>query len=383
MASANEQASKSPLTEGQVLDGYRIARRLGEGGMGVVYEGVHEQRNERVAIKILHAEIAKHREVTLRFINEARAVEIINHPGLVRTIAMGQLGAAPYIIMEYLDGSSLSGYLREHGGRMPLADALDVARQVADALAASHDKGIVHRDLKPDNVMLLQGKSDASRFIAKVFDFGIAKLPPELMSTELTVLRTQSGQLLGTPNYMAPEQCMSGKPITDKVDVYALGTMLFRCLAGRTPFVTSARGDAGLMHLCAQQIAEPPPPIRQIAPEVPESVETLLARMLAKEAPERPSMKEMSRELAALLGSREVKEAARVSGDEMPTVSAPIGGSSPSLRSMPSTPPVTWGSTARVTPAPNSSRRRILYVAASLFGLAWFVLWVLWALGKL
>ena len=383
MASANEQPSKSPLQEGQVIDGHRIVRKLGEGGMGVVYEGVHEQTGERVAIKLLHSEIAKHREVTLRFVNEARAVNIIRHPGLVRTVSTGQLDGVPYLIMEFLDGSSLSAYLREHGGRLPLIDTLDVVRQVADALAASHDKGIVHRDLKPDNVMLLARKEPGdSRFVAKVFDFGIAKLPPELMSTELTVLRTQSGQLLGTPNYMAPEQCMSGRPITDKVDVYALGTLMFRCLAGRTPFVTSARGDAGLMHLCAQQIAEPPPPLRVIAPEMPESVEALLARTLAKEPAERPGMKQLSRELATLLASRDVRDSARLSGDEMPTVSAPVG-STPSLRSVPSLPttPSTWGNTARV--APPSPRRRILYVAASLFGLAWFVLWVLWAIGKI
>ena len=150
LAGAVTEPIPAPGTDpnlGKLFGNFRLLRKLGEGGMGVVYEGVHEQTGERVAIKLLHSEIAKHREVTLRFVNEARAVEIIRHPGLVRTVSTGQLDGVPYLIMEFLDGSSLSAYLREHGGRLPLIDTLDVVRQVADALAASHDKGIVHREV--------------------------------------------------------------------------------------------------------------------------------------------------------------------------------------------------------------------------------------------
>lgn len=140
-------SKKEPTLEGTEVEHFVVGRRLAAGGMGVVHEGKDKNSGERVAIKFLHPEISKHREVTLRFINEARAVTIIGHPNLVRIVHLGrQEGGAPYLVMEYLDGVPLHVRLRENGGRLPLMQAMDVCHQAAQALSASHDKGIVHRE---------------------------------------------------------------------------------------------------------------------------------------------------------------------------------------------------------------------------------------------
>jgi serine/threonine-protein kinase len=341
--------------------------------MGVVHEGRDKNTGDRVAIKFLHPEISKHREVTLRFINEARAVTIIGHPNLVRIIHLGrQESGAPYLVMEYLDGVPLHVRLRESGGRLPLMQALDVCHQVAEALSASHEKSIVHRDLKPENIMLLADPQGGT--LVKVFDFGIAKLPPEHMSKEFTMLRTQSGQLLGTPHYMAPEQCRSDRSVSDKTDVYALACVLFRCLAGRTPFVTEARGDAALMHICAQQIGEPPPLLNALAPDVPQALSKLVATALSKEPAERPTMREFSSRLAHIMK-------APADGDETGSLSTRVlnKGSDPTAPfRRDQAPTVTGGMKAKMKTRGGS--RRVAYIAAGIFALVWLAVLSLWAL---
>ncbi len=366
-------SDKEASLEGTELENYLVGRRLAAGGMGVVHEGRDKSSGERVAIKFLHPEISKHREVTLRFINEARAVNIIGHPNLVRIIHLGrQESGAPYLVMEYLDGVPLHVRLRESGGRLPLMQALDVCHQVAEALSASHEKSIVHRDLKPENIMLLAGPQSGT--LVKVFDFGIAKLPPEHMSKEFTMLRTQSGQLLGTPHYMAPEQCRSDRVVSDKTDVYALACVLFRCLAGRTPFVTEARGDAALMHICAQQIAEQPPALNKFAPDVPPALSQLIAKSLSKEPAERPSMREFASRLANLLNGP-------ASGDETGGLTTQVLNkahepTAPFRRDQ--APTVSGEMKAQL--GMRGSSRKVAYIAAGIFALAWLIVLSLWAL---
>ena len=366
-------STKEPLLEGTEVEHYQIGRRLAAGGMGVVHEGRDKKTGERVAIKFLHPEIAKHREVTLRFINEARAVTIIGHPNLVRIIHLGrQEGGAPYLVMEYLDGIPLHVRLRESGGRLPLFQAIDVCHQVAEALTASHEKGIVHRDLKPENIMLLANPQGGTQ--VKVFDFGIAKLPAEHMSKEFTMLRTQSGQLLGTPHYMAPEQCRSDRKVSDKTDVYALASVLFRCLAGRTPFVTEARGDAALMHICAQQIAEPAPALSQFVPDAPAALVALVKQALSKEPDERPTMKEFSQHLSRTMNSP-------AGADETKNLATRLLGkgndpTTPFRRDQ--APTVT--SEMKAQSHRRGSSRPVLYVAAGIFALVWLIVLSLWAL---
>lgn len=366
-------STKEASLEGTQVENYLVGRRLAAGGMGVVHEGRDKNTGERVAIKFLHPEISKHREVTLRFINEARAVTIIGHPNLVRIIHLGrQDSGAPYLVMEYLDGVPLHVRLRENGGRLPLSQALDVCHQVAEALSASHEKGIVHRDLKPENIMLLADPHGGT--LVKVFDFGIAKLPPEHMSKEFTMLRTQSGQLLGTPHYMAPEQCRSDRIVSDKTDVYALASVLFRCLAGRTPFVTEARGDAALMHICAQQIGEPPPALRTFAPDTPLTLEELISRALSKEPDDRPTMREFSQRLSHILQ-------APPDGDETGSLSTRMlnKGSEPTTPFRRDQAPTVTGDMKAHLPRRGSSRQ-VLYIAAGVFALVWLVVLSLWAL---
>lgn len=365
---------KEPSLEGTELDHFVVGRRLAAGGMGVVHEGRDKNTGERVAIKFLHQEISKHREVTLRFINEARAVNIIGHPSLVRIIHLGrQEGGVPYLVMEYLDGVPLHARLRESGGRLPLAQAIEVCQQVADALSASHDKGIVHRDLKPENIMLLADPQ--GRLLIKVFDFGIAKLPPEHMAKELTMLRTQNGQLLGTPHYMAPEQCRSDRVVNDKADVYALACVLFRSLAGRTPFVTEARGDAALMHICAQQIGEPPPLLSTFAADVPEALVRLTDRALAKEPSARPAMREFATELAAIL--RALSEGSASDGLSTRVLERATDPTAPFRRDQAPT------AAAKVVARPLSAtgKRRVGYWLAGIFAAVWLVVLAVWALG--
>lgn len=255
----------------------------------------------------------------VRFINEARALNILHHQNLVRVMHLGKLDdGTPYLVMEYLDGVSLATRLRENEGPLSVQQAIDICAQAASALSAAHEKGIIHRDIKPDNIMVMASASGA--LVVKVFDFGIAKLPPEHMSAELTFLRTQSGQLLGTPYYMAPEQCKSEPTLTEKVDVYALGTVLFRCLAGRTPFISPALGDAAMMHLCAQQIADPPPLLSDFLRSASPELVAFVDRLLAKDPAARPTMKEVHEQLVRLAQPDHQKVAAPRESGELATI---------------------------------------------------------------
>ena len=218
--------------------------------------------------------------------------------------------------------------------------------------------------------MLLAGSQGGT--MVKIFDFGIAKLPPEHMSKDFTMLRTQSGQLLGTPHYMAPEQCRSDRSISNKTDVYALASVLFRCLAGRTPFITEARGDAALMHICAQQIAEPPPDLQQFSADAPRGLCDLVTQSLAKEPDERPTMQAFADRLAQLMRGESAEDqslATRV-------FAKPTDPTAPFRRDQ--TPTVSGGK-PKLAPA-NKGPSRVLYIAGAIFALVWLVVLSLWAL---
>ncbi len=224
---------------GQRIGNYRVMRKIGEGGMGAVFEAIHEQIERRVAIKVLHAKYTQEPEIAKRFINEARAVNIVQHSGLVGAYEFGTLpDGAAYIVMEYLDGETLSARLRKSGGVLGLA-SLNLTRQIASALAAAHQKGIIHRDLKPANVIVVPEPEAPGGERAKILDFGIAKVTPpkgEEGPTGGGELKTRTGVFMGTPKYMAPEQCRGAGTVDDKADVYSLGAMFYQMLSGRPPF---------------------------------------------------------------------------------------------------------------------------------------------------
>ncbi|HRI55370.1 MAG TPA: serine/threonine-protein kinase, partial [Pseudomonadota bacterium] len=274
---------------------YRVIARIGEGGMGAVYEAVDEQIGKRVAIKVLHKEHAKNQQISNRFINEARAINVVEHPGIVTVSSFGQLpDGTAYIVMELLKGETLNARMKAQGGRMQMLDALRLARQIASALAAAHEKGIIHRDLKPDNIMLVADSAMPGGERTKLLDFGIAKLKQEYQGSGDQVM-TRAGVMMGTPLYMAPEQCRNASDVDDKADVYSLGVMLYRMLAGKPPFAAPGTGELMAMHIYMQ-----PPPLQAANPALPEPLVALVHRMLAKNRVERPSMAQVAQELEQL-----------------------------------------------------------------------------------
>jgi len=277
---------------GQKVGQYQVVAKIGEGGMGAVFEAVDESIGKRVAIKVLHKEHAKNPQIASRFINEARAINVVDHPGVVQVSAFGQLpDGTAYIVMELLKGETLNGRMKASGGRMPMLTALLLARQIASALAAAHSKGIIHRDLKPDNIMLVPDSSFPGGERTKLLDFGIAKLKLEYQGSGDQVM-TRAGVMMGTPLYMSPEQCRNASDVDDKADVYSLGVMLYRMLAGKPPFSAPGTGELMAMHIYMQ-----PPPLGEADRSLPEPLVQLVHRMLAKKREERPSMSQVASEL--------------------------------------------------------------------------------------
>lgn len=277
---------------GKYIGNYRLVRLLGEGSMGMVFEGVHDGVGGRAAIKILRPEITGREDIAARFFNEARAANAGQHPGIVRIFDSGYTpeGVA-FLCMEYLDGQSLRARLLEVK-KFPIRDALRVGKQIASALLAAHRKNIIHRDLKPDNIMLVQDPDLPGGERVKILDFGVAKITENLGAMPMN---TRTGMVLGTPIYMAPEQCRGAKGVTDRSDVYSLGVILYRLLAGRPPFLSQSTGDLLAMHLM-----DAVPPLQQHTPSVGANVATLVYAMLDKVPLQRPSMESVVEQLQAL-----------------------------------------------------------------------------------
>jgi serine/threonine protein kinase len=267
----------TPASSGVVLGSkvgpYVITDELGEGGMGVVYRATHSLLNRPAAIKVLRPELGTHTAALDRFLNEARATPAIRHPGIVEVYDFGHTeNGCAYIAMELLEGDSLAERI-ERRGKLPVGEALAIARRIAAPLAVAHELGIVHRDLKPDNVFLIRDREGAEQL--KLLDFGIAKL-------ETAVVRTTVGLVLGTPSYMAPEQCLGQPDCDHRVDLYALGCILYELISGAPPF---GRGGS-MTDLMAAHINAPVPPAPLLALD-PE-IARLIRRLLAKSPAERP-----------------------------------------------------------------------------------------------
>ena len=260
---------------GTVLDGkYRLVRRLGEGGMGIVFEADHIRLRQPFAIKILQPEFAKEREFLMRFEREARAAALLRGPHIVRVF---DVDVSPegltYMVMELLEGRDLAAEATE--ATVPLPQLVDWIIQTCSGLQEAHDNGIVHRDLKPANVFL--SKIESGERIAKVLDFGISKL--EATSTSHLTNRQQGA--LGTPTYMAPEQ-IRNRRVDGRSDLWALGVILYRLLGSRWPF--SGKGDQGYM---AAVLSDPAIPFELIRPDLPYELATVIMRALEKQAPDR------------------------------------------------------------------------------------------------
>ena len=259
------------ITAGQTIGNYRILSKIGTGGMGAVYLAEHPLIGKRVALKVIHRELAGNREVVSRFFQEARAVNTIGNEHIVE---IHDFGVTPegdhFYIMEYLDGRTLASVLSKETV-VDVMRALHVGAQIAKALAAAHAAGVIHRDLKPDNVMLMSRLGDPD--FVKVLDFGLAKMLAEGASS----VKTAYGVLLGTPQYMSPEACESKRDIDHRTDIYALGILLFQMMTGVLPFDGESMGE-----VLVKQVTQLPPAPRGLNPHIPPSVEQVLLRCLAK-----------------------------------------------------------------------------------------------------
>ncbi|HMG20088.1 MAG TPA: protein kinase, partial [Kofleriaceae bacterium] len=235
-----------------------------------MYLAEHPLIGKRVALKVIHRELAGNRDVVSRFFQEARAVNKIGNEHIVE---IHDFGVTPegdhFYIMEYLDGRTLASVL-SHEKTLEVMRALHVGAQIANALAAAHVAGIVHRDLKPDNIMLMARHADQD--FVKVLDFGLAKV-----FSAANAVKTAAGVLLGTPQYMSPEACESKRDIDHRTDIYALGVLLFQMMTGVLPFDGETMGE-----VLVKQVTTLPPAPRAMNPAIPPSVEQILLRCLAK-----------------------------------------------------------------------------------------------------
>jgi hypothetical protein len=278
---------------GTHIGNYRLERLVGRGGMGAVYEAFNQSVGGRAAIKILLVHAASLPEVTKRFFDEARAANSIEHPSIIRIFDSGWTpeGLA-YLIMEFLKGETLGRRITRLG-RLPVAEAIRLTRQIASALGAVHERGVVHRDLKPENLMVVGDPEAPGGERIKVLDFGIARLAGDLRAPGS---ETASNVWMGTPAYMSPEQCHGAKQVTAQSDVYSLGVILYKMLAGQEPFVSQGPGALISMHLTEQ-----PAPIQHQRPELPGELARLLHSMLEKTPSARPTMRQVDGSLRGLI----------------------------------------------------------------------------------
>jgi serine/threonine-protein kinase len=273
--SAKIDLDRSGIKPGDRLGPYRVLRPIGSGGMGSVFEAIHDDLQKRCAIKVLNDEYSSNQKVVRRFLNEARAVGRIRHENIVDVYDFGRSpDKRYYFVMELLEGNSLADELKQVG-KLPIERACHIAGQVARALAASHAAGIVHRDLKPQNLMLIR-RAQVEDFV-KVLDFGVAKV---LTKSELD--QTESGLVIGTTRYMAPEQCRGGKEVDHRCDVYGLGLIFYHMVAGKLPFDADNPGD-----LMVQHLTKAPPPLTDHVKDLPDALEKMVMRALEKNPADR------------------------------------------------------------------------------------------------
>ena len=312
------------LSANSTLSHYRIVSKIGAGGMGEVYLAQDTSELGRtVALKILPAEVAKDKDRLQRFTLEARTVSNLNHPNILTVHEFGQTESASFIATEYVDGVTLREHLSSR--RLKLIDVLDVAIQVVAALNAAHEAGVTHRDLKPENVMVRKDH------IVKVLDFGLAKLsePPAVASSEdaatKVLVRTEPGLVMGTVSYMSPEQSV-GTGVDQRTDIWSAGVVLYEMLAGCVPFP----GKDIHRQIIAIQEAEPLPLAQQVE-GVPERLEEIVAKCLAKDKNERyQTAKDLLIDLRNL--RRKLDVDAEIERTVAPALRSTSGGASPSTR---------------------------------------------------
>ncbi len=289
------------LEIGDTIDGkYEIVGLLGEGGMGAVYEGLNTRIHRRVAIKVLHAGVAGNDEAMKRFEREAQAAGRIGSEHIVEVLDLGDLpGGERYMVMEFLEGEPLSDRIAR--GRMTPREIATIVVDMLEGLEAAHQASIIHRDLKPDNIFLLK-KGD----FTKIVDFGISKF--NAMGGEFSMTRT--GAVMGTPYYMAPEQAKGGKDVDHRVDVYAVGVILYQAVVGEVPFEAATFNE-----LLFKIVLEQPPRILDAVPDVDPAYVSIVEKAMAREPSERfDSASALQGALQAWLGGDYIPAGRTVAG---------------------------------------------------------------------
>jgi serine/threonine protein kinase len=291
-ASAAASAQPDPLIGTTVSGQFLVKQKLGEGGMGAVYEAEQTSIGRKVALKVLHPHLTDETRYA-RFRNEAAAASRLGHPNTITVFDFGRTDSGSlFIAMELIEGPSLDDEIRRQGA-IDWRRATGIAAQICRSLQHAHQNGIVHRDLKPENVMLTGGGEED---IVKVLDFGIAKVAEEDGTDQRQAL-TKTGMVFGTPRYMSPEQ-VRGDRVDARSDIYSTGVLIYQMLTGTTPFVSRTQ-----MGLLTKHLVDPPRPFAEANPEVqvPAALEGLVMQMLAKELEARPqSMREVAERLEAL-----------------------------------------------------------------------------------
>ena len=321
---------------GKTIGQYRIDRKLGEGGMGVVYLATDEQLDRPVAIKLLSNVPSGFRhEAMARFLREAKASSALQHPAILVLYQMGTEGDTPYIVMEYVEGRTLKAII---GGRpMPMPQLCETAIQVASGLAAAHEKGIIHRDIKSQNIMVTHHGQ------AKIFDFGLAKFKEQAKSgveaprqdktmvydaSELASapqeespkdFKTQAGQVMGTASHMSPEQAM-GAEVDTRTDIFSYGVMLYEMATGQQAFESESLG-ATLLNILKKE----PRPARDLNLEMPQELHELIHLCIRKQREERPGTEEVVTRLKKIQSAL----SGRIPSDMRPAAAAPSGALSP------------------------------------------------------
>lgn len=274
---------RRPLPES--IGGHRVLSSIGRGAMGEVYLAEDETLGRRVAIKVMHPSRAGDPTSRQRFVRESRATAAVEHPHVVTIHRVGEHEGLPFIVMQHLHGRTLAAHRRE-AGRMPLAEALRIGREIAEGLSEAHGHGLVHRDIKPDNIFLEGPKRQV-----KIIDFGLARgMGDDALSSHVT----HDGAVVGTPAYMAPERIDAGV-VDARGDLFGLGVILYELLADRLPFEGTS-----MMSMLASIARGSPPDLRDVAADVPAEVSSLVMRLIAHDPAGRPASAEaVADELAA------------------------------------------------------------------------------------
>ena len=309
LRSANAQAD---LLGSVVADRYHILKKLGEGGMGTVYLAEHVKMGRKSALKVMNPGMNTDPDAIARFNREASNASRLSHPNICGIYDFGETpDGLIYLAMEFIEGSSLTSLI-EKGGQLPAPRAASIVHQTADALQVAHDAGIVHRDLKPDNIMVARNRDGSD--LVKVVDFGIAKA-----SSSDAQKVTKTGLVVGTPEYMSPEQ-LAGDKLDGRSDIYSLGLVAFNCLTGTLPFASESAQEAMIMRL-----TDRPRSLAEVRPDVawPAALQATMDKALARDAAERyQSAAQFGREFAAAVADMPLTKAVDAATAVMGAVTA-------------------------------------------------------------